>query len=288
MIIDDSVDKYYEMVNSFELLSFEREKELASIIRKFKGGKQRQKAREELMNHNLRLVVKIAFQFFNRENNYPQGKGRSELTLMDLISSGNVGLMKAVDLYNPIKFKTRFSTYATLWIKQGMLSLVYSYNSAVHVPAHIVNDSNKYKEIEEKAKQGEISDKEMMKLLKVTEKGLRNIRSSNISAFSMDIECAMKNESKKAYREFIPDTKQHTPYEQTARNDSSESIADALDVLDPVSRDIIEGQYLNPNKVRLVDLGKKHKISGERVRQIKEKALVKMKRELKKRTISTI
>ena len=59
-------------------------------------------------------------------------------------------------------------------------------------------------------------------------------------------------------------------------------------MLDPVSRDIIAGQYLNPSKVRLKDLGRKHKISGERVRQIKEKALGKMRRELKKKAITII
>lgn len=285
MIIDESVDKYYKMVNSFELLTFKREKELAAIIRQYKGGKQKQVAREELMNHNLRLVVKLAFQFYKKENNSSTGKGRSGITLMDVINAGNVGLMKAVDLYNPTKFKTRFSTYATLWIKQGMLSLVYTYNSVVHIPDHIVNDARKYRKLDDK--NGYIPDKEMMKRLQVTEKGLENIKKSKITSFSGDIEVTNREgmDGMQTYRDLIPDTQHVSPYEEMAQKDSVNSMIDVLNILDPVSRDIIEGQYLNPNKVKLSTLGKKHKLCGERIRQIKEMALDKLKRELKNRTI---
>jgi len=290
MIIDDSMQKYFKVADSYELLSPKREKELAGIIREFKGGKQKQAAREELMNHNLKLVIKMAYQFYNNENNYPRGRGRSELTIMDLISSGNVGLMKAVDLYNPLKFKTRFTTYATGWIKQGMYALLYSYNTVVHIPTHIVDNSRKYKNITQKDKNGKLKDEDMMKLLDVTKAGLRNIKNSKIFTFSMDATISSEGSSdeERTYKEFIPDNKQVSPYEETAKNNTSILIREALELLDPISRDIIQGQFLNPSKVRLSDLGKKHKMSGERVRQIKEKALNKLKWKLKDKSLTQI
>ena len=283
MIIEDKVlRRYYKKIDSFELLSAEREIELAETIRKYKSGKQKQEAREELMNHNLRLVVTFAFEFYNKENSFIYGKGKSELTIMDMINAGNVGLMRAVDLYNPKKFKTRFSTYAVAWIKEGMLSLVYSYNSVVHVPAHIVSGSSKYRKIKEEDKDETLSDKEIMKSLKVTKEVLKNIKNSKVTSFSGD-SVAKDNDDDgvTTYRDFIPDSKQESPFEMTANKDNMEVILKALKVLDPVSRDIIKEQFLNPKKMRLQDLGKRHNISGERVRQIKYKALKKMRWQLK-------
>lgn len=291
MIIDEKkLQKYHEYADSFELLTPKREKELAGIIRKFKQGKQKQKAREELMNHNLRLVIKEAFRFYNEENSHPMGKSRSELDILDLISAGNVGLMKAVDLYNPRQFKTRFSTYAIFWIKQGMMSLMYNYNAPVHIPTHIVTDSQKYKKITKKnpkSKKKTISDNDMMEILDVTEKGLRNIKNSKVSTFSMDIPLERDHDGnfEKTYKDLIPDKKQEDPYEKTAQGNSSSIINEVLKILDPMSRDIIDGQYLNAKKVNLKDLGKKYGITGERVRQIKRDALAKIRRELKKHSV---
>ena len=289
MIIDDTMQKYFKIADSYALLSPKREKELASIIKEFKGGKQKQAAREELMNHNLKLVIKMAYKFYNSGNNWSRGMYRSELTIMDLISSGNIGLMKAVDLYNPAKYKTRFTTYATAWIKQGMLSLLYSHNTVVHIPPHIVSSSKKYKDIIQKDKDNILRDKDIMKLLDVTKAGLNNIKNSKVFTFSMDASIpSTSDESGGTYKELIPDTKQVSPYEETAKSDTSDVIKEAMLSLDPVSRDIINGQFLNSNKVKLSDLGKKYKMSGERIRQIKEKALEKMKWKLKGRSLTQV
>ncbi|TRZ79410.1 sigma-70 family RNA polymerase sigma factor [bacterium] len=286
MITEDSMQKYFKVADSYELLSFEREKELSSIIRGFKEGKQKQAAREELMNHNLKLVIKMAYQFYNNEHNQKRG----ELTLMDFVSAGNVGLMKAVDLYNPLKFKTRFTTYATAWIKQGILSLIHSYSTLVHIPMHIVDNSRKYKNITQKDKDSKLKDKDVMGLLDVTEAGLRNIKNSKVFTFSMDAPPPSKSydEEEGTYKDFIRDTKQVSPYEETVKSDISDVIEKALALLDPVSRDIIQGQFLEPNKVRLSDLGKKHKMTGERVRQIKVIALNKLKWKLKGNSLTQI
>ena len=291
MFDDDILQKYCNVADTYDLLTSKREKELALTIRKYKGGKLKQQAREELINHNLKLVIKLAFYFYKKEKLYSNGQERSELTIMDLIGAGNIGLTRAVDLYNPKKFKTRFSTYAVPWIKQGITSLLCSHNSVIHVPAHIIAGSQKYKNIEKKDKGGQLSDKDMMNILEVSEKGLKNLKKSKIKSFSMD--ASVKNgqkssgdESNKTLRDFIPDIKQNSPFEMTAKNDTSDIIEKALKELDPVSRDVIEGQYLNPNKVNLRDLGKKHKLSGERIRQIKEIALDKMKWKLKRKTSS--
>ena len=283
MIIDDMVKKYYEMAESFELLSAQKEEELAFIIKQYKGCKRGQLAREELANHNLQLVIKIAYEFYNNENNYIMGRDRSELTLMDLINAGNVGLMKAVDLYNPKKYHTRFSTYAWRWIKQGMLTLVIGYNCPVHVPINIVSNFRKYNKINK----NEISDKNIMKDLRITERGLQKIKRSKVTSHSMDVFVEQENsDSYKTVKDFIPDTKIKNPCEETIKKDDSKVIMGIVEKLDPVSRRIIYGQYLAPNKIKLKTLGERYKITGERVRQIGEKALRKIRKEFKKKKIT--
>jgi len=288
MILGNSLDKYYKMADSFPLLTPEREIELAiSIIENSKG---KQKAREELMTHNLKLVVKMALEYYNKENLNGMNHNNSELDVMDIISAGNIGLLRAVDLFNPVKFKTRFSTYATAWIKQGILSLLYSTNKPVYVPKHIIHTTKKYKTILEKDKHSTLSNKDMMKVLNVTEAGLDNIKNSGITSFSMDMKIKNSKGSvaDDTYKDIIPDIKQENAYEQSAIKDSINILREAIDMLDPISKDIIIGQYLTPNKVKLSELGKKHKVSGEMVRQIKSKALKKMKWHLKRKTLTQI
>ena len=121
VVITSSVKMYLRDIGQYDLLSREEEIKLAEA-----AANGNQKAKKDLVNHNLRLVVSIAKRYM--------GRG---LTLLDLIQEGNIGLIKAVDKYNVSKgFK--FSTYATYWIKQAISRAVMDQARNIRIPVHII------------------------------------------------------------------------------------------------------------------------------------------------------
>jgi len=274
MTITDDVMRFKKMTKAFPLLTIEEEKQLAAIIRKFKGGKQKQAAREALMNANYRLVLKYAHKYFNT---YADGQP-SEVTLMDLVNSGCIGLAKAVDAYNPRKFKTKFSTLAVPWIRQSILSFLYQDNRRVHIPNHIALELRKLKRTQEIAE--EVSDKELIKKLNVTQKTLNRIKGAHVSTFSLDRMYA-GGESEPASTS-LPDTKVLQADDNADASERGKMLHRAIKKLSEMERDIVISQYLSDSKVKLATLGKRWKISGERVRQKRNQAVDKLRWIVKK------
>lgn len=270
---DRANQKYASITQDYPILSRREERKFLKVVHKFKKGKQKQEAREHLFNCNLRLVLKYAHYYHNN----------SKVPLEDLVSAGSEGLCMAIDRFRPYKYKTKLSTYAVLWIKLMIFRLLRSFGMAVYVPSHIVEKSNQYQSIMSK-KDTDLSDKELMSELNVTEKGLRNIRSSRISVLFIDQKVFRGDGGEsQTVGSFIPDKKAITADDYLMTKERKEVIREMLDKLDPVSRDILESRYLKYSKVNLEDVGKKYKISGERVRQIEYKALKLLKRRLKKK-----
>src|SRR3954462_3128172 len=130
MPVESGLHLYLNQINRVPLLSAEREKELARrLIRENDPA-----ARDEMVGANLRLVVNIAKNYANRG-----------LSLQDLIEEGNIGLLKAVEGFNP-KMNIRFSTYASWWIKQAIKRALINSVQPIHIPAYMVEMMSKFKQ----------------------------------------------------------------------------------------------------------------------------------------------
>ena len=263
----DSKATFLKDVKDLPLLTAEREHELGAIIQKRKSGEQKFAAITELIEHNMKLVVKEAY-------NYSRC---SSVSVEELYNAGRVGLVIAVNKYNPKEFGTRFSTYATPWIRQGMREAVHG-DSPVKIPLHIIN--GKYRK--NKALEGNenLTEAELREELDVTVAQMDKINLANVSGLSLDMTVSSANDSggeNTTIGDLIPDRGATIPGEVGFNDHRLDYLADAFDELDEVSKDIVKHQVMSADKVKLSELGKKHGVSGERIRQIKMKALQKLK-----------
>lgn len=271
-------NNYSDIIEDFPILSRKEELEIAKVILKYKGGKIKYAAREKLFNSNLRLVLKEAYYH----------RSKSNVPLDDLISAGSEGLWIATERFNPKKFKTKFSTYSIPWIRLGIYRLLNTFEHVVSVPIHVKVKNKKYREITAKDKI-ELTDKELMIELDVSKKSLGNIRVSRPLGVSLDQECSVGGDgTKKIIRDIVPDIKVLRPDVIALQKERKEIIHAALEILSPVEKDILISRYLKGAKDNLNKLGKKWGVTGERVRQIEHKALLRLKKRIKSRTVFNI
>lgn len=275
-VIDTSTLKYIQDISNHPLLTYAREKELAKIIRSFKSGKQRTRAIEEIVKHNLKLVVKEAFRYHKK----------TRIEIDDFIGAGNEGLMRAAERFNPKRFKTRFSTYATYWIREAMQDLVYRSSSIVTIPVHISNGIARHKRILNDENGKDISDKRLMKEIGVNEKGLgRIVGAKKISVLSMSHTLSNGSYGKNSdvtVGDIIEDEASISPSETSSNNNDYEILYGELEKLDEKTLNIVMSQCMDDEKTQLSKLGKQYNLTGERIRQIKSKALKKLRKKLSK------
>lgn len=258
---------YMSKVGRSTLLTAEREQEIAKII---KNGSDKEKAAavEELVNANLKLVVSEAYSYSRRTGS----------DVNDLISAGHEGLMKAVYKFDA-SFGTKFSTYAIPWIRQAIRKFICS-SHPVKIPLHIVNGMLKHKRME--AENSNVTDKELMDEMEIDDRTLDRIKQARITTVSL-------NETHKDsdfdgdgdLSSVIADPNQAEPGEEMADNERYTKLQEAIDALDEMKRDIIMSQCLTNDKVNLAELGKKWGVTGERIRQIREKTLKELRFRLK-------
>lgn len=286
MEVEEQLASYINDINSKPLLTYEQESALSKTIqarlalyshieaeedRREEENKDEVlgKAIEELTTYNLRLVIKEAFKFSKATGVSPK----------DLIGSGNIGLITAAYKYNSEDFNTRFSTYATYWIRQAMFETIHT-SGIVKVPIHILNGRHRHNKLLES---GAISDEKIMEELEVTEVQLKRIRDANISVVSLDQEVSWHGgdeDNPTTLSDFIPDDKAVDPSEGAVAQDQYRYLNEAMDELDDMSKDIVSAQILADDKVQLRELGKKYGKTGERIRQIREKALKKLRKKI--------
>jgi len=260
MEIDEGTSSYIHNTDQFPLLNAKREVELAKIILSYKTGKAREKALAELVNHNLKLVVKEAFRFSKT----------TRLEIKDFIGAGNVGLFIAATKFNPEKFKTKFSTYATYWIREAMQDFTYRNFASVNVPSHIANAVAKCKKLMEG--ETKLTDKQLRKILKVNENGLKKIKDAHIRSVSMQLPIGGDSDDS-TLGDTMMDENAVDPSQNASENDQYGLLYEALDELDETSRNIVMAQFLEGDKAKLRVLGRRFSITGEKVRQIRQKAL---------------
>jgi len=258
-----SVDKYLHEISKEDLLTAEQEVELARKIKK--GDEQ---AMEKLIRSNLRFVVSVAKQYQN------QG-----LSLPDLINEGNLGLIKAAKRFDETRgFK--FISYAVWWIRQSILQALAEQARIVRLPLNKIGSINKINkalaELEQKHER-EPSINEIAKTLEMAPNEIKEAFKNSSKPLSMD--APLSEEEEDSMYEVMESSENPTP-DQTLLNESlNREIERALSALTEREAKIIRLYYGLNNKhpFTLEEIGEKINLTRERVRQIKEKAIKKLK-----------
>lgn len=249
----------------FDVLEKVQEQEL---VRNYRAGDE--KAKDELVMHNCRLIPYI----INQYNIYSSDP-------MDLIQAGNVGLLEAVETYDPDK-GVRFATYAVYIIRKFVLSAVSSDLNKVYIPFGMTYKLNKYKQLTEKAlkEDRELSDDELMTLLDVNKTSLRTLKNAAaIEYTSLSAPIGSDAEGKTYIEDTITDEESGSIDKDLIAEDNHNLLLEALGKLTPREYDIVIHTYgFDCEKQSSKELAAKYKISMERVYQIKKHACEKMRK----------
>ncbi len=261
--IDDAVKQYLKEIGMYPLLTAEQELFLAERISR---GDVR--ARQRLIEANLRLVVSIAKRYSN------QG-----LPLLDLIQEGNIGLMRATQKFD-YKRGFRFSTYATWWIRQAISRAIAEHSRSIHIPVHVVELIYKIKRVARRIYQEE--GVEALPEQIAEEVGLpreRVVELLNASDQPISLDAPMADDEEYHLADTIEDTLTSTVVEEPAQQLLRLQIEQALTVLNQRERTIIEMRYglQDGHSLSLDEVSTIFHLTRERIRQIEVKALRKLR-----------
>jgi RNA polymerase primary sigma factor len=266
----DSVQMYLKEIGKYKLISASDEKELARRI--LTGDEE---ARKILANANLRLVVSIAKRYLGRSN---------DLTLLDLIQEGNLGLFKAVEKFDWTR-GYKFSTYATWWIRQAVTRALADQSRTIRIPVHMVETIAKYKQVVRRLTQ-DLNRKplpaEIATEMGVDVEKIYMIEKINQGAVSLD-KSTDDEEEKATLGEFIPDSKISSPDKDASLRILRDQIRGILADLTPKERKILELRYgLQDGITRtLEEVGREFGVTRERIRQIEAKTQEKIRQHTK-------
>jgi len=262
----DSVQMYLREIGRYPLLSSEEEIELAKKIEK--GDEA---ARQKLALSNLRLVVSIAKKYVGRSPN---------LTLLDLIQEGNIGLFKAVEKFD-FHRGFKFSTYATWWIRQAITRALADQGKTIRIPVHMVETINKYQQVVRRLVQDlgrEPLPEEIAAEMGVEVDKIRYIQKISQDTVSLEAPVGQDDEDS-ALESFIPDEDSITPSMSTARTILKTHIKEIIDDLTLREQKILDMRFGLTDGVThtLEEVGKVFTVTRERIRQIEAKALEKIR-----------
>ncbi len=262
----DSIQMYLREIGRYPLLVAQEERELAQRI---ESGDE--EARNLLARANLRLVVSIAKRYAGRS---------PDLTLLDLIQEGNLGLFKAVDKFDWTK-GYKFSTYATWWIRQAITRALADQSRTIRIPVHMVETIAKYKQVTRRLAQD--LGREPLPEETATEMGLDVSKIHIIKKIDQDTVSLEKpigdDNDKSTLGEFIADEKILSPDQDSSRRILSDQIKEILNDLSPKERKILELRHGLVDGVMhtLEEVGSEFGVTRERIRQIEAKALEKIR-----------
>ena len=264
---NDTMKTYMNEIGQISLVSKEQEVDLAAKIHGFDNS-EHDEARKTLIKANLRLVVKIAHDF--------KGLG---LPLLDLISEGNIGLMRAVEKFDPAK-GAKFSSYAAWWIKQSMRRALANQSRIIRIPVQSAGKINKIKSIRSKLTEKlgrEPTDAEIAKDLDFSERTVAGLRLADLRTFSLHDPIQQGEDGE--FQDIIPDRGAQTPDRILSDVESVSRLVELLSELDKRERMILKMRFGldgTPPKT-LEDVSREIGRTRERVRQIQNQALTKLR-----------
>ncbi len=263
----DSIQMYLKEIGQHSLISGAMEKELAKRILDGDG-----EAKNILARANLRLVVSIAKKYVGRSQ---------DLTLLDLIQEGNLGLFKAVDKFDYTK-GYKFSTYATWWIRQAITRALADQSRTIRVPVHMVETIAKYKQVVRRLSQDLGRDplsEEIAVEMGLEPEKIYMIEKIDQGTVSLETPVGDEDDSKSTLSDFVADEKITAPDQDSNRRIIRDQLQEILADLPPKEKKIIEMRngLLDGVFHTLEDVGKEFGVTRERIRQIEAKALEKMR-----------
>ncbi len=263
LIIDDPVKMYLKEIGKVNLLTTEQELELAE---KMANGDER--AKQMLVESNLRLVVSIAKRYV--------GRG---MFFLDLIQEGNLGLMKAVEKFDYTK-GYKFSTYATWWIRQAITRAIADQARTIRIPVHMVETINKVLRVSRQLLQElghEASTEEIAEKMNMSVEKVRDIM--KLAQEPVSLETPIGEEEDSHLGDFIPDDDAPAPAEAASYTLLREQLCEVLHTLTPREEHVLKLRFgLEDGRTRtLEEVGKVFNITRERIRQIEAKALRKLR-----------
>ena len=265
---DTAIKLYLREIGQVKLLTPLEEIELAARIKK--GDK---KAREQMIKANLRLVVKIAHDY--------EGLG---LPLLDLINEGNIGLMKAVERFDPAK-GGKLSTYGAWWIKQSIKRALANQSKTIRLPVHLVDKISKMRRTAMKLQEvlgREPTDEELADELGMTASRVAQLRTAAIRPASLD--APIGDEDSNNFSEVVQDENAATPYQELEEKTVSAMLQEMVKTLDSREATILRYRFGldGGTEKTLEEVGQKFGVTRERVRQIQNIALAKLRKMIEK------
>ncbi len=270
-----ALNKYMKEIGEYQLLSADEERELAYKMRS-EDPEVAHAAKEQLINSNLRLVVSIA-------NNYQN----SHMEKLDLIAEGNLGLITAVEKYNP-DLGYRFSTCATPWIRQAITKAITDCGKTIRIPAHIYQMLNKYRATiaELESKGGKATPARIAEVMGIDVEKVADLEGWRYDTVSLETPLGDDGDT---LSDLQADTRSETPEHFAVRKEKEEVIQDLIKtVLKPREQIVIKmrmglgkvenGDPINWTKTHTLDeVGAELNLTRERVRQIEKASLQKLK-----------
>lgn len=266
---DTGFQQYLRDIAKYPLLSIDEEVKLAKRIKK--GD---QKAKAEMVRANLRLVVKIARDYANLG-----------LPLLDLISEGNIGLMKAVERFDPKK-GGKLSTYAAWWIKQSIKRALANQSKTIRLPVHLVDKISKMRRVSMQMTEElgrEPTDEELAEEVGLSSSRVSQLKSAAIRPASLD--APIGDDDSTEFGDIVGDAEAQDPFELLRDKDLQDEVGDLLDILDERERKIINQRFgLDGSQPKtLEEVGEKFGVTRERIRQLQNIALNKLRKALNKK-----
>lgn len=261
--VTDPVRMYLKEIGRIPLLTFSEEVELAKRFEK-----KDYRAKEKLIESNLRLVVSIAKKYV--------GRG---MTLLDLIQEGNQGLIRAVEKYD-WKKGFKFSTYATWWIRQAITRAIADQARTIRIPVHMVENINRFMRAQRKLMQDlgrQPTPEEIAKSIEIEPEKAREI--VKISQQPASLDAPVKDEEDSYLGDFIYDITAPTLFDTASRGLLKEQLASVLSTLSDRERRVLEERFglLDGKPKTLEEVGKMFNVTRERIRQIEAKSLRKLR-----------
>ena len=259
-----SLDKYLQEIGHEEMISIEEEVELAQQIRK--GDR---KALERLTKANLRFVVSVAKQYQN------QG-----LSLADLINEGNFGLIKAAEKFDETRgFK--FISYAVWWIRQSILQAIAEQSRIIRLPLNQVSSVNKINKVLNKFEQENERRPSIDEIAQDTDiPEEKIIEAFKINTHHISVDAPFHDDDESSLLDVIPNEAIPSTDKSLVEESLRAEIGRVLDILEDREKKVIEAYFgINQREMTLEEIGSKYGLTRERVRQIKEKAIRRLRQQ---------